>query len=56
MRLRARLAHGFDTNLIEALVAAGHVTADTRKMRPGGRVVPVRRLRITLAGRLVVGQ
>jgi hypothetical protein len=49
------LAHGFDAALIEALVAAGHVTVDTRNMRAGGRVVPVRRITITAAGRVVIG-
>jgi hypothetical protein len=48
------LAHGFTAAMIEALVAAGHVTVDTRNMRAGGRVVPVRRLRITDAGRQAI--
>lgn len=50
------LAHGFTAGLINGLVTAGHVTVETRAMRAGGRVVPVRRLRITLEGRLVVGR
>jgi hypothetical protein len=33
-----------------------HVIVATTMMRAGGRVVPVRRLQITLSGRLVVGR
>jgi hypothetical protein len=50
------LAHGFTAALIEILLDAGHITVATTVMRAGGRVVPVRRLRITLAGRLVIGR
>jgi hypothetical protein len=49
------LAHGFRAELIEALVAAGHVTVDTRHVLAAGRVVAVRRLRITDAGRRALG-
>ena len=48
------LAHGVTAALIEALVAAGHVTVDAPKMHANGRVVVVRRLRITEAGRQVL--
>jgi hypothetical protein len=50
------LAHGFTTRLVDALVAAEHATVGTTVMRARGRTVPVRRLRITLAGRLVIGR
>jgi hypothetical protein len=49
------LAHGFTANLVEALITAGFVAAETRHMRAGGRVVVVQRLQITDAGRQAIG-
>jgi hypothetical protein len=49
------LARGFSAKLVETLVAAGLVAVATVKTRAGGSVVPVRRLRITEAGRLIIG-
>ena len=49
------LAHGFPSGLIKAMVTAGHFAIERHNMRAGGRVLPLRRLRITLEGRLVVG-
>jgi hypothetical protein len=48
------LAHGFTTKQIEELVGTGHAVVDARNMRAGGRMVAVRRLRITAAGRLAL--
>jgi hypothetical protein len=47
-------AHGFTPKLIQALVRAGHVALATSHVRAGGRVIAVRRLRITDAGRHVI--
>jgi hypothetical protein len=48
------LAHRFTTKQIEELVGTGHALVDARNMRAGGRMVAVRRLRITAAGRLAL--
>jgi hypothetical protein len=44
-------AHGITADQITAMVKAGHVTISTSHMRAGGKVVVVRRLVITDAGR-----
>lgn len=49
-------AHGVSADTIEALRNAGHVEITTTNMRAGGKVVPVRRVVITAAGRVAVGQ
>jgi hypothetical protein len=45
------LAHGFTTQLIEALVAVGLVVTKREAMIGGGRTIEVTRLHITAAGR-----
>ena len=44
-------AQGFTPKLIQMLVGAGHVAIATSHVRAGERVIAVRRLRITDAGR-----
>jgi hypothetical protein len=45
------LAHGFTTELIEALVAVGLVVTKREALIAGGRTIQVTRLHITAAGR-----
>jgi hypothetical protein len=45
-------AHGITADLIAAMVEAGHVAISSGHVRAGGKVVAVRRMTITAAGRL----
>lgn len=45
------LAHGFRPNLVEALIKDGYISVATTHMRVGGRIIAVRRMRITEVGR-----
>jgi hypothetical protein len=44
------LAHGVKPILIIALIEAGLVTAETRNVLAGGKMVEVRRIMLTAAG------
>jgi hypothetical protein len=48
------LAHGFPSPLLAHLIGVGFVAAESREMHAGKRVLTVRRLRITEAGRRAI--
>jgi hypothetical protein len=48
------MAHGFTGNLLAALILDGLTSADGERMMAGGKVVEVRRSRITDARRVAV--
>ena len=48
------MAHGFTADVLDALILAGLASADTERMMAGGRVIDVRRFKITAAGRVAL--
>jgi hypothetical protein len=48
------MAHGFTVDMLAGLVRAGLATATPQRMRAGGRMIEVARVRITDAGRRAV--
>ena len=48
-------AHGFDAAMLAELINAGLVSRIPERVRAGGRLVDVPRLRITKAGQGVIG-
>jgi hypothetical protein len=48
-------AHGFDASLIAGLVDHGLATITAKKVRVGGKLIAVVRVRITEAGREAIG-
>ena len=49
-------AHGFDAIMIAGLVNQGLATLTTEKVRAGGKLIAVAKVRITEAGREVLGK
>jgi hypothetical protein len=49
-------AHGFTPKLIQTLIRSGHVAIATSHVRAGERVIAVRCLRITDAGRIAAAR
>lgn len=49
------LAHGFTAEMLASLVHSGFATADAEAVKIGGRCIEVSRMRITAAGRYLLG-
>jgi hypothetical protein len=49
-------AHGFDASMIAGLVNRGMATLTAEKVRAGGKLIAVAKVRITEAGRRAIGE